>query len=66
MKRALVYVCANVIFFLFTGYVCEIKLNTEFSSARGSFLIRRNPIRRILKKYIVWVNAVVLWKNCTL
>ena len=29
----------------------------------GSVLIHRNPIRRILKKYIVWVNAVVLWKK---
>jgi len=27
--------------------------------------IRQNPIRQILKKYIVWVNAVVLWKNRT-
>jgi len=49
MKGALVYVCVNVIFFLFTGYVCEIKLNTELSSGCGSFPIRRNPIRRILK-----------------
>jgi len=44
-----VYVCVNVIFFLFTGYVCEIKLNTELSNGRGSFPFRRNPIRRILK-----------------
>ena len=30
-------------------YVCEIMLNTELSSPRGSFPIRRNQIRRILK-----------------
>jgi len=32
----------------------------------GSVPIRRNPIRRILKKYIVWVNAVVVEKIDTL
>jgi len=60
----MVYVCFNITFYsLFSGYVCEIKLNTQHSSPRGSVPIRRNPIRRILKKYIVWVNAVVLWKK---
>jgi len=28
--------------------------------------IHRPPIRRILNKYIVWVNAVVLWKKIVL
>jgi len=51
---AMVYVCFNITFYsLFSGYVCEIKPNTQHSSPRGSVPIRRNPIRRILKKYIV-------------
>jgi len=42
-------------------------LGTEnnINGKKGSVPIRRNSIRRILKMYIVWVNAVVLWKNCT-
>jgi len=51
---------------------------THITHTRGSVPIRQNPIRRIqirrnqicrnpfrrlLKNYIVWINAVVLWKK---
>ena len=48
----------------------ENQMVTWSMTLRGVFPIRRNPIhrnpfRRILKKYIVWVNAVFCGKNRT-
>jgi len=57
---------------MYTGYriwifsvlmVCESTHNFIEVKEWGSVPIIRNQIRRILKKYIVWVNAVVLWKK---
>ena len=48
------------------SYMNDVTTGFNVDWKAGSVPIRRNTIRRILKKCIVWVNAVVLWKKIVL